>query len=248
MSLNTIKILAEKVDHDKILDATNRFYTLIPHSFGLAKPPLLNSTAIIKANIQLHPFLARDEKCDMLGSLLEIQIAYEVLKQEQGDSDDTRDPVDIHYEKLKCKMEVISRKLTEKLQKDCLYLLNSRIPNLAKSPLQVIRVDREGEAKKFKADIGNRRLLWHGSGTTNYGGILSQGLRIAPPEAPVTGYMFGKGVYFADMASKSANYCRVFSDNTDVLMLLCDVALGKVKQEINAVDHSLAIKGYTQCA
>jgi poly [ADP-ribose] polymerase len=33
-----------------------------------------------------------------------------------------------------------------------------------------------------------------------------QGLRIAPPEAPVTGYMFGKGVYFADSSSKSANY------------------------------------------
>ena len=31
-------------------------------------------------------------------------------------------------------------------------------------------------------------------------GILSQGLRIAPPEAPVTGYMFGKGVYFADVS------------------------------------------------
>ena len=30
-------------------------------------------------------------------------------------------------------------------------------------------------------------------------GILSEGLRIAPPEAPTTGYMFGKGVYFADM-------------------------------------------------
>ena len=30
-------------------------------------------------------------------------------------------------------------------------------------------------------------------------GILSTGLRIAPPEAPVTGYMFDKGVYFADM-------------------------------------------------
>jgi poly [ADP-ribose] polymerase len=38
---------------------------------------------------------------------------------------------------------------------------------------------------------------------------LSQGLRIAPPEAPVTGYMFGKGIYFADMVSKSANYCQV---------------------------------------
>ncbi|KAK6012412.1 Poly(ADP-ribose) polymerase catalytic domain protein [Ostertagia ostertagi] len=40
-------------------------------------------------------------------------------------------------------------------------------------------------------------------------------------------------------------YFQVFSDNTDGLMLLCDVALGKVKQEINAVDHSLkTIKGY----
>jgi len=42
-------------------------------------------------------------------------------------------------------------------------------------------------------------LLWHGSRITNFAGILSQGLRIAPPEAPVTGYMFGKGIYFADM-------------------------------------------------
>ncbi|KIH48394.1 Poly(ADP-ribose) polymerase catalytic domain protein, partial [Ancylostoma duodenale] len=80
--------------------------------------------------------------------------------------------------------------------------------------------------------------------TTNYGGILSQGLRIAPPEAPVTGYMFGKGVYFADMVSKSANYCRV-GQGDDGLMLLCDVALGKVKPEVNAAMHSLdTIKGY----
>ena len=55
--------------------------------------------------------------------------------------------------------------------------------------------------------MGNRQLLWHGSRLTNWCGILSTGLRIAPPEAPVTGYMFGKGVYFADMSSKSANYC-----------------------------------------
>ena len=37
----------------------------------------------------------------------------------------------------------------------------------------------------------------------NFIGILSQGLRIAPPEAPATGYAFGKGVYFADMFGKS---------------------------------------------
>ncbi|KAJ0087351.1 hypothetical protein Patl1_07157 [Pistacia atlantica] len=34
-----------------------------------------------------------------------------------------------------------------------------------------------------------RMLLWHGSWLTNFVGILSQGLRIAHPEAPATGYM-----------------------------------------------------------
>ncbi len=36
-----------------------------------------------------------------------------------------------------------------------------------------------------------RQLLWHGSRLSNWVGILSQGLRVAPPEAPVTGYMVG---------------------------------------------------------
>lgn len=52
-------------------------------------------------------------------------------------------------------------------------------------------------------------------------GIL--GLRIAPPEAPATGYMFGKGVYFADMFSKSANYCYASNALTTGVLLLCEV-------------------------
>ena len=75
--------------------------------------------------------------------------------------------------------------------------------------------------------MGNRYLLWHGSRLTNWMGILSQGLRIAPPEAPVTGYMFGKGLYFADVSSKSANYCCTSADNNTGIMVLSEVALGK---------------------
>ncbi len=71
-----------------------------------------------------------------------------------------------------------------------------------------------GKDQPYKPEVGNRQLLWHGSRLTNWVGIFSQGLRIAPPEAPCTGYMsvvcyvvvfrlthcrFGKGVYFADM-------------------------------------------------
>jgi poly [ADP-ribose] polymerase len=77
-------------------------------------------------------------------------------------------------------------------------------------------------------------LLWHGSRLTNYVGIISQGLRIAPPEAPVTGYMFGKGVYFADMVSKSANYCFTNKANNTGLMLLCECALGQFSLKYQA--------------
>lgn len=55
------------------------------------------------------------------------------------------------------------------------------------SLFQLFTVQREGEAKRFKPfkKLHNRKLLWHGSRVTNFAGILSQGLRIAPPEAPV---------------------------------------------------------------
>lgn len=64
------------------------------------------------------------------------------------------------------------------------------------------RLQRRGEAErisKWNHVAENRLLLWHGSGAANFVGILTQGLRVAPPEAPVSGYAFGKGVYFADM-------------------------------------------------
>lgn len=55
--------------------------------------------------------------------------------------------------------------------------------------LEAFAVDRENEGSRYSAfeKDPNRMLLWHGSRLTNFVGILSQGLRIAPPEAPVTG-------------------------------------------------------------
>lgn len=52
---------------------------------------------------------------------------------------------------------------------------------------QIFKIVREGENQRYRPfkDMHNRQLLWHGSRATNYAGILSQGLRIAPPEAPV---------------------------------------------------------------
>jgi len=41
--------------------------------------------------------------------------------------------------------------------------------------------------------------------------------------------MFGKGVYFADIASKSVGYTNSHASNGIGLMLLCNVALGKTR-------------------
>ncbi len=45
-------------------------------------------------------------------------------------------------------------------------------------------------------------------------------------------YMFGKGVYFADMVSKSASYCAGSRESPTAVLLLCDVALGKTYEKI----------------
>ena len=52
----------------KFLDASNRFFTLIPHDFGMKKPPILNNPDIVK------------NKIEMLDNLLEIEVAYSLLK------------------------------------------------------------------------------------------------------------------------------------------------------------------------
>ena len=98
----------------------------------------------------------------------------------------------------------------------------------------VLCAARDSEADAFRSELGNRQLLWHGSRLTNWAGILASGLKIAPAEAPVTGYMFGKGIYFADMASKSANYCGATTASPTAVLLLCEVALGEHYERITA--------------
>lgn len=45
--------------------------------------------------------------------------------------------------------------------------------------------------------------------------------------------MFGKGIYFADIVSKSANYCKP-KDQNEGLLLICEVALGQMQTKLVA--------------
>ena len=54
-------------------------------------------------------------KLDMLNSLLDIEVAYSLLKssKEEGKSGESKDAIDIHYEKLKTDIEILDRKTEE---------------------------------------------------------------------------------------------------------------------------------------
>lgn len=51
--------------------------------------------------------------------------------------------------------------------------------------MNIFKVEREGEDKMYNPlKLKNKKLLWHGSRFSNFAGILTSGMRIAPPEAP----------------------------------------------------------------
>lgn len=78
-----------------------------------------------------------------------------------------------------------------------------------------------------------KKLLWHGSRTENWWGILQIGLKIRPANAQINGKMFGYGIYFALKAAKSFGYTSMTgtywtkgNDNRG-FMALYEVAYGK---------------------
>lgn len=194
-------------DRTKFIESSNKFYTLIPHNFGVDGPTwvyirikILKYRKIIIQNVLFYSIIETEKeiqtKSEMLESLLEMEIAYSLL---HGKTDANKNPLDAHYEQLKTEIDVLDResdefKLIEK------YVKNTHAETHKQYELiveEVFITKRSGEEKRYKPfkKLPNRKLLWHGSRVTNFAGILSQGLRIAPPEAPVTGYMFGKGTF-----------------------------------------------------
>ena len=209
-----------KTSGREITEACNDFYTRIPHEFGFRVPPMIRSHAEVK------------KKIGLLEALSDIQVALKLLSVNQ---DDSTNPVDRRYNQLKVDINALDKADTEwkLIEKSIQDTHASTHTSYTMEVQDVFKIDKHGEEEKW-TNVGNTRLLYHGSRLSNWAGILGQGLRIAPPEAPVTGYMFGKGVYFADMSSKSANYCWTTRTNNIGLLLICEVALGQPNKLVNA--------------
>ena len=201
-----------------LVEACNHFYTRIPHDFGMKTPPLVRSREEVKLKLQL------------LEALGDIQVALKLLGGLQGEGS----LVDQKYLQLGVVMEPLTGGPVRKLlERSILSTHASTHSQYSMAVEQVFSLTKPRETEHFR-DCGHRQLLFHGSRLSNWAGILSQGLRIAPPEAPATGYMFGKGVYFADMSSKAANYCFPTRTQPYGLLLVCEVARGKARKLVAA--------------
>lgn len=101
---------------------------------------------------------------------------------------------------------------------------------------EVVRAEDKKRFRKFEK-LHNRQLLWHGSNLTNFVGILSNGLKLAPSDIEIHGKAFGNGIYFADAIAKSLHYCNE-SKERESLLVLCEVALGNI-HELKTFDSTL---------
>ncbi|KAJ9657516.1 hypothetical protein H2198_004277 [Neophaeococcomyces mojaviensis] len=213
---------------------TNKYYSTIPHVFGRNRPPLIDN----------HDAITREVA--MLDTLSDMEVANTIMNATSKSKDGTSvSKLDQHFKDLKLKeLTPLDHKSSEYQELQKLLLNTSSDSHGLRYRLQdIFRVERPGEADRFKKSVSKLKdrqtlLLWHGSRTTNYGGILSQGLRIAPPEAPLNGYAFGKGIYLADCSSKSANYCIPSMSGGTGLLLLVEAELSRPLYEIDTGDSN----------
>lgn len=215
-----------KSSQAKISDCSNRFYTLIPHVSGKMRLPYIDNLVIL------------EEKLNLLETLNEIDAAAKLKKADDTTGDSHIHPLVRQYQQLNLELVPLDKnsELWATLAK---WVAQTHAPTHTDYKLKILdifEVDRPKDHAHFVPYEGlhNQALLWHGSRMSNWVGILSQGLRIAPPEAPVTGYMFGKGVYFADIVSKSANYCATSRSDNIGLLMACQVALGDTYDKTSA--------------
>jgi poly [ADP-ribose] polymerase 2/3/4 len=175
-------------DRHELETQSNLYYSTIPHAFGRNRPPVINTHEMVK------------READMLDSLSDLKAADDIMKtaSKEGKGSFVH-PLDSRFQGL-CMQEMtpLDHSSTEFLEL-AHYLTNSNTHGASYNLQDIFRIERQGEVDRFEQSPyskvkSDRRLLWHGSRATNFGGILGQGLRIAPPEAPASGYMFDKGM------------------------------------------------------
>lgn len=168
-------------DSGQISDLSNQYLSIVPHVVPRGRrPPVISSMNLVKKEIEL------------IEALTDMQLANDIMKTAKKTKAVAEESniLDRQYHGLNLEemtpLHVDSKEFGE-LQA---YLMQTvgHTHGVCYQVQEIFRIQRQGEKQRFDdsayATLPNkdRRLLWHGSRVTNFSGIISQGLRIAPPE------------------------------------------------------------------
>uniref|UniRef100_A0A8C8F980 Poly [ADP-ribose] polymerase n=1 Tax=Oncorhynchus tshawytscha TaxID=74940 RepID=A0A8C8F980_ONCTS len=221
---------ASQTSRAKLEELSSKFFTIIPHIFGRKRPPVIDSSEII------------EKKKEMLLVLADIEIAQDLKAetektQELMEVEKVPHSLDQNYLSLNCKLCLLERE-TQEFKVIEKYLKATVHSHSQPKIIDVWEVESETEAERFRENdnLGNRRLLWHGTNLAMVAVILKGGLY--SHFMPQSGGCAGRGIYFASEISNSSNYMHT-SEGIEV-MFLNEVVLGK--EHTNTKDDSSLMK------
>lgn len=205
--LDRLKVAVDTKRQDLKIGFTNKFLTLIPQSFDLARMPILDSKKKI------------DEKREILKKLIKEQASFDIMKKKLP----LTNSFEAYYKQLNAEVLPVDHK-SQEFQLIEKYAKNAS-PGRKIEINEVFKIDREGKrGYKFNR---SEMLLWHGSDTANFAKIIREGLIVT--KTPANGRMFGDGIYFADMLCKALGFCVSDVDGYSYLVL-CKIELGLMKK------------------
>ena len=230
--LREIRFAIARRRSDMLVNLTGEYYSLVPHRLGLR----FDINAVVIDTVK-----KADDEEDLL----------QLMRDVFAVQNDLEADVERKYRALGAEMRVLD-KVSAEYQRVEHKILGSRSwrHNFTLRVRRVFALALPEERVRFTTEgqpVGNVQELFHGTLTCNLVGVLSRGLLIAPRSAPCNGAMFGKGIYFADQSSKSAQYCDLWNGAgkpQSGYLFLSDVALGNIKKEKLACYREQAPEGY----
>lgn len=194
---------------EMLLDWSNKFWTRIPYGCGRKAPPLINNIDQI------------NQCADLLDVLKNSQIAGAITKRCNG-------LLDI-YKSLNVKITPLTNENMNEVFLIKKFINNTHAPthHFHIEIIDIFRLNKEHfDIHNIFDNTPNHMLLSHGSRMSNFMGILSTGFRIPKDNQVTNGCTLGRGIYFADVITKSFNYCNSRETDDEAFIIICEVALG----------------------
>lgn len=219
----------------RLVQLSGDFYTVIPHRIGRSRQAAASSVIDTMAD-----FKQKQDTLQLMQDMLSVN----------GDSKSVLlDPqVDQKYRALGCYITHLDPKSADYKE---IHKYVSKVHSGGKLR-NIYALKRPKEHRAFDKNVGNEKLLFHGSRIENWVGILSRGILL--PKIVVkmgvhrtdAGWL-GNGIYFGDVTQTSLQYASAGRRNT-TLMAVARVGLGKMK-DYTKITYGLSEppKGFDSC-